>query len=114
MESRLRKSGDVTIVDLEGDLVIGDGDEVLHNVLDEVLAAGARKVLVNLAGVSRMDSSGIGELVSGWKLAKRHAASVRLLRPGDRVRFTLHLTQVLPLIEVYEDEQQALAAFAAS
>jgi anti-sigma B factor antagonist len=112
MESRLRKSGDVTILDLKGDLVIGDGDEVLHNVLDEVLSAGARRVLVNLAGVSRMDSSGIGELVAGWKAAKRHGASLRLLRPGDRVRFTLHLTQVLPLIEVYEDEQQALAAFA--
>jgi len=114
MEARVRKSDNVTIVDLTGDLVIGDGDEVLHDLLDQLLPAGTRHVLVNLAGVSRMDSSGIGELVAGWKLAKRHGASLRLLRPGDQVRFTLHLTQVLPLIEVYEDEQQALAAFASS
>jgi anti-anti-sigma factor len=114
MRSHIRKAGDVTIVDLTGDLVIGDGDEVLAEIFEQLLAGGHEKVLLNFAHVDRMDSSGIGELVSGWKRAKQRGIPVRLLRPGDRVRHALHLSQLLPLIEVYEGEKDALAAFATS
>ncbi len=112
MQTAVRQVEDVTIVDLDGDLVVGDGDEVLRGLVDDLLAAGRRKILLNLTRVSRMDSSGIGELVAGWKTAKHLGASIRLLRPGDRVKYTLHLSQVLPLLDVYEDEGLALADFA--
>jgi anti-sigma B factor antagonist len=61
--------------------------------------------------VSRLDSSGIGELVAAWKQARKIGASVKLVRLGDRVKHTLHLSQVLPLLEVYEQEADAVASF---
>jgi anti-sigma B factor antagonist len=111
MKADVRKAGDVIIVDLQGDLVLGDGDEVLQDVFSELLTEGWKKILLNLSKVSRLDSSGIGELVRGWKTATKLGASVKLLRLGDRVKHTLHLSQVLPLLEVFEEEKAALASF---
>ena len=112
MHVGVRKSGDVVIVDLDGDLVLGDGDVLLREVMDELLGEGWSKILLNLKKVHRMDSSGIGELVAGWKMAAKLGASVHLLRPGDRVKHALHLSQVLPLLRVFEHEHDALEAFA--
>ena len=111
MRAETRRVDDVTIVDLRGDLVVGDGDEVLHELFEKLLAEGHSKILLNLSHVDRMDSSGIGELVSGWKQARRQNHSVRLVRLGDRVKHALHLSQLLPLIDVYETEKDALIAF---
>jgi anti-sigma B factor antagonist len=111
MHVNAHKAGDVVIVDLEGDLVLGDGDEVLRDVITELLGEGWRKIIVNLSKVHRLDSAGIGELVAGWKLAKRFEAELKLVRLGDRVKHTLHLSQVLPVLEVYEHEKDALEHF---
>ncbi len=112
MHAGVRHADDVVIVDLKGDLVAEDGEDLLREVIDELLSEGWRKILINLAKVNRLDSAGVGELVAGWKLANEFEASVKLLRPGDRVRSTLHLTQILPLLEVYEDEPTAVRSFA--
>jgi len=111
MRVNVRHNDDVIIVDLQGRLVLGVGDELLREVMNELLAEEWKKIILNLEGVTIMDSSGIGELVSGWKLARKMGASVKILRPGDSVRHTLHLTQILPLLEVYEEEQVAIGSF---
>ncbi len=107
----MRRRDDVVIVDLEGRLVAGVGDELLREVLDELLGEGWNKILLNLEGVTLMDSSGIGEVVAGWKLARRVGGQLKLLRPGERVERTLKLTQILPLVEVFADEDRAVASF---
>jgi anti-sigma B factor antagonist len=107
----VRSVDDVAVVDLDGNLVLGDGDEVLSTVTDDLVAKGCRGILVNLAKVDRIDSSGIGEIAAGWKLARRFDMPLKLLRPGDRVKHSLHLSQLLPVIEVFEDEHDALASF---
>jgi anti-sigma B factor antagonist len=112
MHVDVHRHGEVILIDLNGDLVLGDGDEVLRESVNEVLAEGWRKIVVNLGRVGRMDSSGIGELVASWKLARRFDATMKVLRPGDKVKHTLHLAQILPLLEVFEDEHAALASFA--
>jgi anti-sigma B factor antagonist len=109
----VRKAGEVIIVDMAGNLVLGDGEEMLGEVMAEVLAEGWKKIVLNLSKVSRLDSSGIGELVAGWKRARKLGASVKLVRLGDRVKHTLHLSQVLPLLEVYEQEADAVESFPA-
>jgi anti-sigma B factor antagonist len=109
MHADVRKAGDVIIVDLRGDLVLGD--EMLHDVLSELLTEGWKKILLNLSKVSRLDSSGMGELVRGWRAAGKIGASVKLVRVGDRVKHTLHLAQMLPLLEVFEDEKSGIASF---
>ncbi len=112
MRAGVRHADDVVIVDFRGDLVAEDGEDVLREVVNELLSEGWRKILINLAKVKRMDSTGVGELVASWKLAAEFGASVKLLRPGDRVKYTLHLSQILPLLEVFEDEPAAVRSFA--
>jgi anti-sigma B factor antagonist len=111
MKVDVRHVDDVIIVDLQGRLVLGVGDEILRDVVNTLLAESWKKILINLEQVSVMDSSGIGEVVSSWKLAQRFEARIKLLRPGDRLRHTLHLTQILPLLEIFEDEEQAVSSF---
>jgi anti-sigma B factor antagonist len=111
MKVDVRHAKDVIIVDLEGRLVLGVGDELLREVINTLLAESWKKILLNLEQVSVMDSSGIGEVVSSWKLAGRFDAQLKLLRPGDRLKHTLHLTQILPLLEIYETEEEAVASF---
>ncbi len=114
MRISIRSTGDVIILDLEGRLVAGDGDRELRATVEELLDGGANAILVNFEKVRRMDSSGIGELVAGWKRGRKLGVRVAILRPGDRVRHTLHLSQILPLLEVYEDEDEAIASLTGS
>lgn len=111
MHVDVRKTGDVVIVDFEGRLVAGDGDEVLSQVVDELLAENYRKILLNLSGVDYIDSMGLGELVQSYKVAQRLGASLHLLQPRDKVRKTLHLTKLLPLFPIHETEEDALKSF---
>lgn len=107
----VRKAGDVVIVDLEGKLTAGLGDQILRETLDELLAESFRKILLNLSAVSFMDSAGLGELVAGLKTARNLGAELKILKAGERVRSTLALARLLPVFEIFDDEQEALRAF---
>lgn len=114
MHVEVRKSGEVVIVDMSGKLVAGVGDEILRNVVNELLAENWKKILLNLSAVSSLDSAGTGELVASLKVCERFGASLKLLNLNERVRKSLHLSQLLPVFEVYDDERQALTQFTAS
>ncbi|MCW8985574.1 MAG: STAS domain-containing protein, partial [Thermoanaerobaculales bacterium] len=111
MKVDVRHVDDVIIVDLEGRLVMGVGDELLRDVMNELIAEDWKKILLNLRKVTIIDSSGIGEVVSSWKLGRRFGASVKLLRPAPQIQRTLKLTQLLPLLEVFEEEAEGIASF---
>ncbi len=111
MHADVRKAGDVIIVDLDGHLVAGTGDEMLREIMNEILGSDWRKIVLNLAEVERIDSAGIGELVASIKLAERLKTAVRVLSPTGRVRHVLEFSQVLPLFHVCDDEEEALLSF---
>lgn len=113
MHVEVRKSEDVVIADLSGRLVAGVGDEILREVVNELLAEGWRKILLNLSEVTIIDSAGVGELVSSLKLAHGFGASLKLVRVTKRVKESLHLASLLPVFDVYEDEGAALRDFQA-
>ena len=112
MDITTRKAGDVTIVDFKGRLAIGVSDTVLPRIIGEILGDGTKKILLNLSDMDYIDSNGLGELVQSLKQSKRFGASLRLLKPQDRVRNTLRLTNLLPMFSVYESEADALRGFA--
>jgi len=111
MKVDVRNTDDVIIVDLDGRLVLGVGDEILRDVVNELLAEDWKKIVLNLRKVTIMDSSGIGEVVASWKLAKRFGATVKLMQPAPQIQRALRLTQLLPLLEVFESEDDAVASF---
>ena len=112
MNISVRKKKDVAIVDFEGRLAVGVGDTMLPKLIDEILKEGYKKILLNLSAMDYIDSNGLGELVQSLKTSKRHGASLRLLKPQDRVTKTLRLTNLLPMFQVHETENEAMKAFA--
>jgi anti-sigma B factor antagonist len=111
MDITTRKVGDVTIVDFVGRLAIGVSDSVLPRIIGEILGDGSKKILLNLSDMDYIDSNGLGELVQVFRESKRSGASLRLLKPHDRVAKTLRLTNLLPMFTVYESEEDAIKAF---
>ena len=111
MHVEIRKTGDVVIVDLSGKLTSGLGDQILRDTLDELLAENWKKILLNLSGISFMDSAGVGELVAGLRTAKRLGARLKLLNASQRVQSTLYISKLLPIFELYNEEREALAQF---
>lgn len=114
MHVEIRKAGDVVIVDLSGKLTSGLGDQILHDTIDELLAENWKKILLNLSGVSFIDSAGVGELVAGLRTAQRLGANLKLLNAGERVQSTLYIAKLLPIFELYSDEREAVARFSVS
>jgi anti-anti-sigma factor len=111
MHVEIRKAEDVMIVDLQGKLTAGLGDQILRETIDELLAENWKKILLNLSGVSFMDSAGLGELVAGLRTAQRFGAAIKLLNASERVQSTLYIARLLPIFELYGNEPEALRAF---
>lgn len=111
MHVEIRKTGEVVIVDLNGKLTAGLADQILRDTIDELLAENWKKILLNLSGISFMDSAGVGELVAGLRTAKRLGARLKLLNASERVQSTLYISKLLPIFELYSDEAEALAQF---
>ena len=111
LQRTIRKSGDVTILDLQGRATIGAGSDLLASELGRLLQGAAHNVLVNLGDVKQIDSSGISTLVRMYVSFRHSGASLKLLAPQGRVRAVLSLTRLLSVIPTFDDEAIALASF---
>lgn len=108
----VRQVGDVSVVDVSGRITLGEGSSAFREVVRDLVGKGAKKILLNLADVSYIDSSGIGELVSGFTTAANHGGQVKLLGLTHRVRDLLQITKLYTVFEVFDDEGKAVSSFA--
>src|SRR6186997_210023 len=111
MNVNVRQAGDVTILDLKGKITIGSGDVALRNAIQEVMNNGAKKILINMADVTTIDSSGIGELVSAYTTATNRGAKVKLINLPSKVTDILTITQLITVFDVYDSEAEGVASF---
>jgi anti-anti-sigma factor len=111
MNVNVRQAGDVTIVDLKGKITIGSGEVALRNAIQGVMDSGAKKVLINMADVSTIDSSGIGELVSAYTTATNRGAKLKLINLPAKVTDILTITQLITVFDVYDSEAEGVASF---
>lgn len=111
IEISTRMAGDITIMDLKGRATLGKDADKLNDALRDVIAGGTRKLLVNLAGLSQMDSSGIATMVRSFVSLGIAGGIMKLLAPSGRVRDVLEVTHLLKAIPHFENEGQALASF---
>ncbi len=107
-----RQVGDVTVVDAVGRITLGEGASTFRDTTRELAASGHKKLLLNLAEVSYIDSSGIGEMVSGFTTVTNQGGSVKLLNLTKRVKDLLQITKLYTVFEVFEDEAAAVRSFA--
>ncbi|MFH1964690.1 MAG: STAS domain-containing protein [Acidobacteriota bacterium] len=110
MKIDVRQKDEIIILDVQGRFVTTAAKEIFGKSMDQVIADGWKKVLLDLTGVEWIDSRGIGELVSTLRMAKKFGVAVKLLRVGDRVKHVLSISQILPLLDIYEIEEEAIAA----
>ena len=106
-----RKSGDVTILDLQGKLTMGVGDDLLSSHLRKLVDSGSGKLVLNLEDVTQVDSSGICTIVRTFVTLRRSGGSLKLLHPRGQVRMVLDVTRLAEAIPTFEEETQALASF---
>jgi anti-sigma B factor antagonist len=109
-----REKGDVTIVDASGRLTLGGGTSTLRTKIRELVAGGSRRIVLNLADVTYMDSSGLGELIGAHTTITTAGGEMKLLHLAKRVHDLLKLTKLYTVFEVFEDEALAVGSFAAS
>ena len=106
-----RRAGDVTILDLQGDILIGSGGKELNGTVKQLVGAGERKILLNLAGTRFVDSSGLGHLISCRKLIKDEGGQLKLLRLTERVRDVMVITKLVTVFDVFDEEPAAPASY---
>jgi len=107
-----RQVGDVTVVDAAGRITLGEGSSALRDMLRDKVAKGQKKILLNLSEVSYIDSSGIGELVSGFTTVTNQGGSLKLLGLTKRVKDLLQITKLYTVFDVHDDEASAVRSFA--
>ena len=106
-----RQIGDVTVIDAAGRITLGEGSSTFRDSIKELTAKGHRKVLLNLGDVSYIDSSGIGELVSGFTTVSNAGGQLKLLKLTKRIQDLLQITKLYTIFEVFDDEATGLASF---
>ena len=111
LKASSRQTGDVTVVDLSGRIVLGDGSETLRETLRDLVSGGHKKILLNLGDVNYIDSSGLGALVSGYTTLTSQQGQLKLLNLTKKVHDLLQITKLLTVFEVYDNEGSALKSF---
>ena len=106
-----RQAGDVTILDLDGKVTIGEGSVALRNAIRRLLGEGKSKILLNLGRVGYIDSSGIGELVSSFTAVNKEGGTLKLLNLTQKIQDLLAITKLLTVFDVYDSEADALASY---
>ena len=107
-----RQVGDVTVVDVAGRITLGEGSSALRDLMRDMVSKNQKKILLNLGDVSYIDSSGIGELVSGFTTVTNSGGNLKLLNLNKRVKDLLQITKLYTVFDVHEDEAGAIRSFA--
>ena len=111
MKVATRQVNDVAIVDLSGQIKLGEGSSVLRDTVKDLLGKGQTKILLNLGNINYIDSSGIGELVTAFTSVRKQGGELKLLHLTKKVHDLLQITKLYTVFHVLDDEAGAIAAF---
>ncbi len=111
LRATVRDAGPVTVVDISGRITLGEGSALLRQTIRELLEEKRTNIVLNLADVNYIDSSGIGELVTAFTTVKNRGGQLKLLQLTKKVHDLLQLTKLFTVFEVFSDEHVALSSF---
>jgi anti-sigma B factor antagonist len=110
-QAAVRHIGPVAIVDLEGRVTMGEGCAVVRNAVRQLVNAGSRNILLNLQGVSYVDSSGLGEMAGSYVTVAKLGGQLKLVHSQPRIDTMLQVTKLYALLVAFNDEAEALRSF---
>jgi anti-sigma B factor antagonist len=108
-----RVVGSVMILDLSGKLVLGDGDALLKDKIHSLVFQNRKQIILNMGGLSYMDSSGLGALVASFVTAKNNGGQIKLVSLTKRLQDLLAIAKLLTVFDSYDSEAEAINSFAA-
>ena len=108
-----RESKDVVVIDVGGRLTMGEASAAIREEIRDEMEHGVKKVLLNLAEVSYIDSAGLGELTAAYTTVKNRGGQLKLLNLTKRVHDLMQITKLYTVFDVYDDEKAAVASFGA-
>jgi anti-sigma B factor antagonist len=111
MKVSTRQVDGITILDLSGRITLGEGSVQLRDSVRDLLSKGSKHILLNLGDVNYIDSSGIGELVSGYTTVRNQGGELKLLNLTKKVHDLLQITKLYTVFDIKDDEASAIAAF---
>ena len=104
--------GDIHFLDCRGKITLGEGTTSVRTTVGNILKSGGKKIVLNLADVNYIDSSGVGELVSTYTTVAKHGGQLKLLSLTKKIRDVLAITRLLTVFQVYDSEPATVASFA--
>jgi len=107
----IRKVRDMQILDCSGQITLGEGTMNIRNTVRDLVEAGEKKIVLNLADVNYIDSAGVGELVSTYTTVTNHGGQLKLLNLTKKIRQLLAITKLLTVFDVFDNEQSLIARF---
>jgi anti-sigma B factor antagonist len=113
MDIKERVVSGVSVLDLSGKIVLGEGDGQIRDRIKDLLADGQKRILLNLGDVNYIDSAGLGALISSYTTTKRQGGQLKLVNLTKRIKDLLAITKLITVFETYDNEGQALASFSA-
>jgi anti-sigma B factor antagonist len=114
MKFSTRKVREVVIIDVEGKILLGEGDVEIKQAVDALIDKGTKNILLNLEKVPYIDSAGLGEVIRCFTALRRIGGSLKLLSPNSRIIDLLDITNLLNVFDWYDDESSAVKSFASN
>ena len=114
LSSKVRRVGNVSIVDLGGKITLGENTGILRDELKSLLSQGSKQILLNLADVTYVDSAGLGELVGAYTTATNQGGAVKLLHLQGKMKDLLQITKLHTVFPNFDNEAEAVASFGTS
>ena len=111
LTTKVRRSGDVAILDLSGKITLGENTGILRDELRSLLSQGSKNILLNMQDVSYVDSAGLGELVGAYTTATNQGGSVKLLHLQGKMKDLMQITKLHTIFPAFDDESAAVSSF---
>ncbi len=111
MKITKRTNQNVTILDLKGKILIGEGIDELRDKINEALTSGTKNLLLNFDEVPYLDSTGLGEIVRSYTSAKKAGGVVKIINLTEKVEDLLSVTKLITVFEIFDDEDEAVKSF---
>lgn len=111
MTTSTREAGNVTVVDISGRIVLGEESAALRNLVCDLLSKGHKNLLLNLADVTHIDSSGLGTLVSSYTSARKQGGDLKLLNLTNKVEGLMQVTKLFTVFDILDNEAAAVKSF---
>ena len=111
MKLSIKKVKEIVVIDVDGKIVLGDGDVEIKQAVDDLLQKGHKNIVLNMAKVPYLDSAGLGEIMRCFTALRRDGGNFKLVSPNQRIIDLLSITKLLNVFDIYDSESAAIKSF---